>query len=105
MITLCFGLDEMKIWYCFFLLQVRQLLDGNGRAVTEAVPSTPVQILGWRTLPSLGDHFLVVDSEVCFLKGIIPGVSNLYVFYFVHLCFMGVLLTVHSFILNSASYS
>jgi len=43
--------------------KVRQLFDDNGRAVSEATPSMPVQVLGWRGLPSLGDHFLVVDSE------------------------------------------
>ena len=47
-----------------FFLKIRQLLNDNGRPISEAVPSMPVQILGWRSLPDLGDHFRAVESEV-----------------------------------------
>ena len=42
----------------------------------------PVQILGWRTLPALGDHFLAVDSEVCYFYGAIQEITtaNLHIF-------------------------
>ncbi|XP_065059545.1 translation initiation factor IF-2, mitochondrial-like [Rhopilema esculentum] len=43
--------------------KVRQLLSDNGKPLTEATPSTPVQILGWRKLPTLGDQFMAVESE------------------------------------------
>ena len=46
------------------LPQVRQLFNDAGRTVNEALPSMPVQVLGWRTLPLLGDQVLAVESEV-----------------------------------------
>eukprot|EP00795_Rhopilema_esculentum_P003280 gene3282-1612_t len=47
----------------FGVVVVRQLLSDNGKPLTEATPSTPVQILGWRKLPTLGDQFMAVESE------------------------------------------
>ena len=48
--------------------QVRQLFDEIGRIANYASPSTPVQILGWRSLPVLGDRFIAVESEVNFFS-------------------------------------
>lgn len=43
--------------------KVRFMEDFQGSPLTEALPSTPVQILGMRGLPVLGDQFSVVSSE------------------------------------------
>jgi translation initiation factor IF-2 len=40
------------------------MFDDAGRPLTEAPPSTPVEILGWRELPEAGDDVLEVESEV-----------------------------------------
>uniref|UniRef100_A0A8C2RBG4 Translation initiation factor IF-2, mitochondrial n=1 Tax=Capra hircus TaxID=9925 RepID=A0A8C2RBG4_CAPHI len=42
---------------------LRLMFDENGRAVSEACPSMPVGIVGWRDLPSAGDEILEVESE------------------------------------------
>lgn len=44
--------------------KVRFLFDENGRAVTEARPSTAVEVVGWKDLPSAGELILEVESEV-----------------------------------------
>eukprot|EP00794_Sanderia_malayensis_P020380 gene20380-22389_t len=43
--------------------KVRQMFNDAGKVVNEASPSTPVQVLGWRALPVLGDQVLAVASE------------------------------------------
>ena len=39
------------------------MLDEDGNAVTEAGPSRPVQVLGFTSVPSAGDTFLVADED------------------------------------------
>jgi translation initiation factor IF-2 len=43
--------------------RVRAMLDENGRPVKEAPPGTPVQVLGFSTVPQAGDEFRVVADE------------------------------------------
>jgi translation initiation factor IF-2 len=43
--------------------RVRALLDDRGRAIKEAGPSTPVEILGLGGVPSAGEPFVVVEDE------------------------------------------
>jgi len=40
------------------------MLDDRGNVVSEATPSTPVEVTGWRELPSAGDEVVEVKSEV-----------------------------------------
>ncbi|MBN1446855.1 MAG: translation initiation factor IF-2 [Bacteroidetes bacterium] len=43
--------------------KVRALLDERGNRVEEALPATPVQVLGFNGSPQAGDSFVVVESE------------------------------------------
>ena len=43
--------------------RVRAMLDEDGNAVTQAGPSRPVQVLGFTSVPSAGDTFLVADED------------------------------------------
>ncbi|VDG76805.1 translation initiation factor IF-2 [Actinobaculum suis] len=43
--------------------RVRAMFDENGKAVEEAGPSRPVQVLGLSSVPAAGDTFLVADDE------------------------------------------
>jgi len=43
--------------------KVRSLIDDNGRRVNEAVPSTPVEVIGFPEVPQAGDIFAVVQDE------------------------------------------
>ncbi|XP_030590069.1 translation initiation factor IF-2, mitochondrial [Archocentrus centrarchus] len=43
--------------------KVRFLFDENGQAVKEAGPSTAVEVVGWKELPSAGETILEVESE------------------------------------------
>jgi translation initiation factor IF-2 len=43
--------------------KVRAMMDDNGRRVKEALPSTPVEILGLNEVPDAGETFLAVDNE------------------------------------------
>lgn len=43
--------------------RVRALFDHAGQPVESAVPGTPVEILGWRELPTSGDEIIEVESE------------------------------------------
>jgi translation initiation factor IF-2 len=43
--------------------RVRAMLDEHGRPVKEAPPGTPVQVLGFSTVPAAGDSFTVVEDE------------------------------------------
>src|SRR5437899_7976754 len=40
--------------------KIRAMFDDRGRAITEAGPSTPVEILGLEGMPDAGDTFLVM---------------------------------------------
>ena len=42
--------------------RVKALIDDNGDNVKEASPSTPVQVLGFDSVPSAGDEFRVTDK-------------------------------------------
>jgi translation initiation factor IF-2 len=43
--------------------KIRAMFDDRGRAVEEAGPSTPVEILGLESIPDAGDTFLVVSDR------------------------------------------
>jgi len=43
--------------------RVRAMLDENGENVVTAGPSRPVQVLGFTSVPSAGDTFLVADED------------------------------------------
>jgi translation initiation factor IF-2 len=43
--------------------RVRAMFDENGDAVTSAVPSRPVQVLGLQSVPRAGDTFVVTEDE------------------------------------------
>ena len=43
--------------------RVRAMLDENGNQMKEAVPSTPVQVLGLTSVPTAGDLFLVAPDD------------------------------------------
>ncbi|XP_037383315.1 translation initiation factor IF-2, mitochondrial [Talpa occidentalis] len=43
--------------------KVRLMFDENGKTISEACPSMPVGIVGWKDLPSAGDEILEVESE------------------------------------------
>jgi translation initiation factor IF-2 len=45
--------------------KVRLIIDEKGIVVKEAGPSMPVEISGWKSLPSAGDVVLQTESEVC----------------------------------------
>ena len=40
------------------------MFNDKGRPITEVPPGLPVEIIGWRDLPSAGDVILEVESEV-----------------------------------------
>lgn len=43
--------------------KTRVLINDAGKAISQAGPSTPVQVLGLSGVPEAGDNFLVVDEE------------------------------------------
>ncbi|KAM9241397.1 hypothetical protein N330_05243 [Leptosomus discolor] len=43
--------------------KVRFMFDENGKAVDAASPGIPVEIMGWKEVPSAGDEILEVESE------------------------------------------
>jgi len=43
--------------------KVRALIDEHGRRVKEALPSTPIEVIGFEEVPQAGDHFMVVENE------------------------------------------
>lgn len=43
--------------------KVRAMFNEQGQPIQQAPPSTPVEVLGWRELPSAGDEIIEVESE------------------------------------------
>jgi translation initiation factor IF-2 len=43
--------------------KVRALIGDSGRKIKQAIPSTPVEIVGLPDVPQPGDHFMVVQDE------------------------------------------
>jgi translation initiation factor IF-2 len=43
--------------------RVRAMLDEHGRVIKDAPPGTPVQVLGFSTVPQAGDSFMTVEDE------------------------------------------
>jgi translation initiation factor IF-2 len=43
--------------------RVRRMLDEHGDDVESALPSRPVQVIGFTSVPGAGDNFLVVDED------------------------------------------
>ncbi|EDO39327.1 predicted protein, partial [Nematostella vectensis] len=43
--------------------KVRQMFDDRGRVLRVALPSTPVEVIGWRDLPAAGEQLIQVESE------------------------------------------
>jgi translation initiation factor IF-2 len=43
--------------------KVRAMFDDRGRSITEAGPSTPVEILGLESMPDAGDSFIVMSDR------------------------------------------
>ena len=43
--------------------RVRRMNDDTGREIKEAIPSSPVEIIGLSDVPTAGDHFKVFESE------------------------------------------
>ncbi|MBV9059339.1 MAG: translation initiation factor IF-2 [Pseudonocardiales bacterium] len=43
--------------------RVRRMIDEHGDDVIEALPSRPVQVIGFTSVPGAGDNFLVVDED------------------------------------------
>ena len=43
--------------------KVKALIDDNGQNIKEALPSTPVEVLGFDSNPLAGDDFIVVETE------------------------------------------
>ncbi|ORV84194.1 translation initiation factor IF-2 [Mycolicibacterium iranicum] len=43
--------------------RVRRMVDEHGEDVSEALPSRPVQVIGFTSVPGAGDNFLVVDED------------------------------------------
>jgi translation initiation factor IF-2 len=44
--------------------KVRAMFSEWGQPIQQAPPSTPVEVLGWRELPSAGNEIIEVESEV-----------------------------------------
>ncbi len=53
--------DNIAVGSCYG--KVRAMMDDNGRRVKEAIPSTPVEILGLNGVPNAGEVFVVTASE------------------------------------------
>ena len=47
---------------CYFG-KIRALLDDKGKKIKQAIPATPVEVVGLPDVPQPGDHFMVVRDE------------------------------------------
>ena len=43
--------------------KVRMMFDESGKAITTAIPSQPVEVLGFSSAPTSGERFMALDSE------------------------------------------
>ncbi|MBS0186143.1 MAG: translation initiation factor IF-2 [Proteobacteria bacterium] len=43
--------------------RVRTLINDHGQKVTQALPSTPIEVVGFNSVPLAGDKFFVVENE------------------------------------------
>jgi len=43
--------------------KVRALIDDTGKRISEAPPSTPVEVIGFAEVPSAGDNFVIIEDE------------------------------------------
>ena len=43
--------------------KVRALFDDKGHAIQKVTPSTPAEVLGFNSTPTIGEHFIVLDDE------------------------------------------
>lgn len=43
---------------------MRLMFDENGKTMEAASPGMPVEIVGWKDVPSAGEDILEVESEV-----------------------------------------
>ncbi len=43
--------------------RVRRMVDEHGEDVTEALPSRPVEVVGFTSVPGAGDNFMVVEED------------------------------------------
>jgi len=50
--------------HVMLFVKVRGMFNDSGQPVAVAQPGTPVEVIGWRELPSAGDEFLEVETEV-----------------------------------------
>lgn len=53
--------DNIVVGSCYG--KVRAMVDDKGRRVKEALPSTPVEIIGLNAVPEAGEIFMVTDTE------------------------------------------
>ena len=49
---------------CIHAVKVRGMFNDKGQPVAVAQPGMPVEVIGWRDLPSAGEEILEVETEV-----------------------------------------
>jgi len=47
-------------------VKVRGMFSDQGQPIVVAQPGMPVEVIGWRELPSAGEEILEVETEVTF---------------------------------------
>jgi len=43
--------------------KVRAIIDDTGKRINKALPSTPVEVVGFEQVPQAGDSFIVVEND------------------------------------------